>query len=149
MFKTLKSKIIFTSFIMLTLLMSLFVLFAIQSRKSNKQLMVQNYGFSIDALFVDDINDNIMTLEDNLKSLALIGGLHYRTSRSDELTDEVVIRIFRNYPNTLGGGIWFKPYIFGDNKKYNCFYAYRNKDNKVVLDKNFASEEYDYPNQQW
>lgn len=149
MFKTLKSKIIFTSFIMLTLLMSLFVIFAIQSRKSTKQLMVQNYGFSIDALFVDDINDNIMTLEDNLKSLALIGGLHYRTSRSDELTDEVVIRIFRNYPNTLGGGIWFKPYVFGDNKKYNCFYAYRNKDNKVILDKNFASEEYDYPNQQW
>lgn len=149
MFKTLKSRIIFTSFVMLTLLMSVFIFFAIQSRMFTKQLMVQNYGYSIDAAFVDNINDSIMTLEDNLKSLALIGGLHYRTSRSDELTDEVVIRIFRNYPNTLGGGIWFKPYIFGDNKKYNCFYAYRNKDNKVVLDKNFASAEYDYPNQQW
>ena len=109
MFKTLKSRIIFTSFVMLTLLMSVFIFFAIQSRMFTKQLMVQNYRFSINALFVNDINDSIMTLEDNLKSLALIGGLHYRTSRSDELTDEVVIRIFRNYPNTLGGGIWFKP----------------------------------------
>ena len=149
MFRSLKSKIIFTSFIMLTLLMSVFIFFAIQSRMFTKQLMVQNYRYSIDAAFVNDINDSIMTLEDNLKSLALIGGLHYRTSRSNELTDEVVIRIFRNYPNTLGGGIWFKPYVFGDNKKYNCFYAYRNKNNKVVLDKNFASAEYDYPNQQW
>lgn len=149
MFKSLKSKIIFTSFIMLTLLMSVFIFFAIQSRMFTKQLMVQNYGYSINAAFVDNINDSIMTLEDNLKSLALIGGLHYRTSRSNELTDEVVIRIFHNYPNTLGGGIWFKPYVFGDNKKYNCFYAYRNKNNKVVLDKNFASAEYDYPNQQW
>jgi sigma-B regulation protein RsbU (phosphoserine phosphatase) len=129
--------------------MSVFMLFAIQSRMYTKQLMVQNYRFSIDALFVNDINDSIMTLEDNLKSLALIGGLHYRTSRSDKLTDEVVIRVFRNYPNTLGGGLWFKPYILDKSKKYNCFYAYRNKDNKVVLDKNFASAEYDYPNQQW
>ena len=149
MFKTLKSKIIFTSIVMLTVLLSVFIFFAIQSRMFTKQLMVQNYRFSIDALFVDDINDSIMTLEDNLKSLALIGGLHYRTSRSDELTDEVVIRIFRNYPNTLGGGIWFIPYIFDKSKKYNCFYAYRNKNNKVVIDKNFASAEYDYPNQGW
>ena len=149
MFKTVKSKIIIISAIMLTFLMFVFTFFSVRSRMNTKQLMVQNYGFSINAKFLEEINDKIMTLEHNLKGLALIGSLYYKTDRSSELTDRVILRIFRNYPNTLGGGIWFKPYIIDKNKKYNCFYAYRNKNNKVLIDRNFSSEEYDYPNQEW
>ncbi len=149
MFKTLKSKITVTAIVMLALLLSAFGFLTVISRMKTKQLMVQNYSFSINASFLEEINDKIVSLEDNLKSLALIGSLHYKTSRSDELTDQVIVRIFRNYPGTLGGGIWYKPYIMNKNKKYDCFYAYRNKDNKVVIDKNFSSEEYDYPNQGW
>ena len=149
MFKTLKAKIIITSIVLLTFLMLAVAVFALFSRMSTKQLMVQNYKRTIDASFVEDVNDQIITLEHNLKGLALIGTLYYKTDRSDELTDRVIVRIFRNYPETLGGGIWYKPYIIDKNEKYNCFYAYRNKDNKVVMDRNFSSSEYDYPNQTW
>ena len=148
MFKTVRSKIIIIAIIMLTFLMSAFAVHTIISRMKTKQLMVQNYGFSITE-FVEKINDSILKVEDNLKSLALIGGLFYQTDRDPELTDRVITRIFENYPNSLGGGIWFKPYILDKNKKYTCFYAFRDKNNKIVLDKNFASEEYDYPNQSW
>ena len=148
MFKTVKSKILITAIIMLAFLMSAFMFHTIISRMKTKQLMVQNYGFSINE-YVEDINDSIIKAEDNLKSLSLIGSLFYKTDRSTELTDKVVTRIFENYPNSLGGGIWFKPYILDKNKKYVCFYAFRNKNNKIILDKNFASKEYDYPNQDW
>ena len=148
MFKTVKSKIIVTAIIMLAFLMFAFASHTIISRMKTKQLMVQNYGASID-LFVGEIDDRVIKAEDNLKSLALIGGLYYQTDRSNELTDRVITRIFENYPKSLGGGIWFKPYSVDKTKKYSCFYAYRNKNNEVVLDKNFSSEEYDYPNQEW
>ncbi|MBO6257423.1 hypothetical protein J6N69_05250, partial [bacterium] len=115
MFKTLKSKIIVTAIVMLALLLSAFGFLTVISRMKTKQLMVQNYSFSINASFLEEINDKIVSLEDNLKSLALIGSLHYKTSRSDELTDQVIVRIFRNYPGTLGGGIWYKPYIMNKN----------------------------------
>ena len=148
MFKTVKAKIIITLIVMLTFLMSVFACHTIISRMKTKQLMVQNYVYSIDS-FADDIKFRIIKSEDNLKSLALIGSLFYRTDRSYELTDRVITRIFENYPSTLGGGIWFKPYIVDKSKKYVCFYAYHDKDGKVIIDRNFASEEYDYPNQEW
>ena len=148
MFKTVRAKIIITAITMLAILMLAFAWHTITSRMKTKQLMVQNYAYSINS-FVEDINDRILKLEDNLKSLALIGNLFYRTDRSVELTDRVIVRIFENYPETLGGGIWFKPYVVDKTKKYVCFYAYRDKNNKIVIDKNFASEQYDYPNQEW
>ena len=148
MFKTVRSKVIITALIMLTFLMSAFAWHTIISRMKTKQLMVQNYVYSIDK-FVAEIDDRIIKSEDNLKSLSLIGSLYYKTDRSNKLTDKVITRIFENYPETLGGGIWFKPYIVDKSKKYVCFYAFRDKNNNIVIDKNFASEEYDYPNQEW
>ena len=148
MFKTIRAKVIITAIIMLTFLMFAFACHTVISRMKTKQLMVQNYAYSINT-FAEDINDRVIKAEDNLKSLALIGSLYYRTDRSNELTDKVITRIFENYPDTLGGGIWFKPYIVDKSKKYVCFYAYRDKNNNVVVDKSFSSEEYDYPNQDW
>ena len=148
MFKTVKSKILITAVIMLAFLMSAFVCYTIVSRMKTKQLMVQNYVLSIDK-FVQDINQKIIKYEDNSRDLARIGGLFYKTDKSIELTNHTILKIFENYPESLGGGIWFEPYIVDKSKKRVCFYAYRNKDNKVVLDESFSSEEYNYHNQGW
>lgn len=148
MFKTVRSKIIITAIIMLTFLMCAFACHTIISRMKTKQLMVQNYVYSIDS-FAGDIRHRIIKSEDNLKGLALVGSLFYKTNRSQELAERAIIRIFENYPEILGGGIWFEPYIVDKSKKYVCFYAFRDKNNQVVIDRNFESEEYDYPNQGW
>ena len=148
MFKTVKSKILITAIIMLTILMSAFACYTIVSRMKTKQLMVQNYVFSVDK-FVQDIDKKIIKYEDNSRDLARIGGLFYKTDKSIDLTNRTVITIFENYPESLGGGIWFEPYVVDKTKKRVCFYAYRNKENKVVLDESFSSEEYDYHNQGW
>ncbi|MCR5100418.1 MAG: SpoIIE family protein phosphatase [Butyrivibrio sp.] len=148
MFKTVKAKILITSIIMLAFLMSAFAYHTIISRMKTKQLMVQNYAFSINS-FAEEINDRILKSEDNLKSIALTGSLYYKSDRNNEINSKAIIRTFENYPETLGGGIWFKPYILDKSKKYACFYAYRDKNNKIVIDEDFASKEYDYPNQEW
>lgn len=148
MFKTIKSKILITAVIMLTILMSAFFCYTVISRMKTKQLMVQNYVFSVDK-FVQDINKKIIRYEDNVLDLARIGSLFYRTDKSIDLTNKTIVKIFENYPDSLGGGIWFEPYIVDKSQKRICFYAYRNKENKVILDKSFGSEEYDYHNQNW
>ena len=148
MLRTIKSKILFLAILMLTVLMFAFACYTLISRMKTKQLMVQNYGDSVNS-FVRDLDEEVVRSEDNLKSLTLIGGLFYKTDRSYELTDRAITKIFESYPETLGGGIWFIPYKLDKNKKYVCFYAYRDKNNKVVIDRNFASKKYDYPNQGW
>ena len=148
MFKTVKSKILITAVIMLALLMLAFVCYTAISRMKTKQLMVQNYVFSIDK-FVQDIDKKIIRYEDNALDLARIGSLFYKTDKSIELTNRTVVKIFEDYPESLGGGIWFEPYIVDKTQKRLCFYAYRNNQDKVVLDESFNSEEYDYHNQGW
>lgn len=150
MFKTIRSKILAITILMLAFLMITSVVHVYFARMNTKQLMVQNYKFSITASpFVQEIKNRIITTEDNLKSLSLIGSLYYKTDRSNDLTDRVIEKVFKNYPQALGGGIWFKPYIVDISKKYTCFYAFRDKNNKIVIDKNFENEKYDYPNQEW
>ena len=90
MFKTLKAKIIFTSIIMLTLLLSVFIFFAIQSRMFTKQLMVQNYRFSIDALFVDDdrsaLQDRMLMLLSGCMTQRFVDEYSVKNSSSYKIT---------------------------------------------------------------
>ncbi len=148
MFKTVKSKILITAILMLTVLMSAFACYTIISRMKTKQLMVQNYVFSVDK-FVQDINQKIIKYEDNSRDLARIGSLFYQTDRSIDLTNKTIVQIFENYPESLGGGIWFEPYVVDKSKKRLCFYAYRDKNKNIILDESFNSEEYNYHNQNW
>ncbi len=150
MFKTVRSKILAIAILILAFLLVASACHVYFARMNTKQLMVQNYKFSITASsFVQEVKNRVITSEDNLKSLALIGSLYYKTDRSNELTNKAITKIFENYPQTLGGGIWFKPYIIDKSKKYTCFYAFRDKNNKIIIDKNFESKQYDYPNQAW
>ena len=148
MFKTIKSKILILAFIMLAVLMVAFVCYVGVFRMKTKQLMLKNYAFSINS-FTQQLDEKVIKSEDNSRDLALIGNLFYKTDRSVGLTNNAITRIFENYPDSLGGGIWFEPYVVDKNKKRVCFYAFRNKNNKIVLDESFESETYDYLNQGW
>ena len=61
----------------------------------------------------------------------------------------MVKRIFQNYPGSLGGGIWFKPYLVHPNHRLSCIYAFWDQEKHVVLDSSFESESYNYLNQDW
>ena len=148
MFKTIKSKIIAMTVVTLAVLLTAFLCYAIIFRMRTKQLMLKNFAFSLNS-YIQKIDQDVLAIEDNSNDLALIGSLFYRTDKDPTLTYNVITKIFENYTESLGGGIWFEPYVVFPNQKRTCFYAYRNKDNKVVIDKNFASEEYDYHNQGW
>lgn len=148
MFKTVKAKILVTILLMLAVLMSVFFCYAYEFRYKTKNLMLKNYSFAINP-FVHQMDMTILSFEDNSRDLALIGSLFYKKDKDVELTKTVINKIFENYNHSLGGGIWFEPYVFGKDKKRLCFYMYRNKNNKLVFDENFENDEYNYHNQNW
>ena len=148
MFKTVKSKILAIAIAVLAVIMFVFFTFAYTFERHTKPLMFNYYSRFIEVL-KDDINDDLIKIDNNAKDLALIGSLFYKTDKSVELTKEVIRKIFDNYPDSLGGGIWFEPYIIDKSQKRFCLYAFRNKEGKVVIDETFNSEEYDYLNQSW
>ena len=148
MFKTLKSKILAIAIAVLTVITIAFLSFAYTFENKTKPLVIDYYSRYIEVL-KDEINDDIIKIENNSKGLALIGGLFYRTDKSVDLTKEVITKIFYNYPDSLGGGIWFEPYMIDKSKKRFCLYAFRNKDGEVLIDESFNSEEYNYLNQGW
>ena len=148
MFKTIRSKILVVMLLMLAVLMSAFLCYTYIFRDKTKKLMLKNYSLSINT-FVHELDKNILTFEDNARDLALIGSLFYKTDKNTELTKVVIKKIFENYNNSLGGGIWFEPYAFSKERKRLCYYMFRNSNGVLILDGNFESDEYDYHNQGW
>ena len=82
------------TFVMLAVLMLAFVSYIGIFRMKMKQLMIQNYGNSINA-FVQQLDDKVIRAVDNSKDLALLGSLYYKTDRSIPLTNKSIIMLFR------------------------------------------------------
>ncbi len=116
--------------------------------KNTKALLIDSYSHSI-SVFAESINKDVLRIENNSEDLALMGSLFYKAGQDKTIAKSAITKIFENYENSLGGGIWFEPYVVDKNQKRFCIYAYRNDQNKVVLDENFNSEEYNYHNQSW
>ena len=148
MFKTLKSKILAIAITVFAVIIFVFLFFAYGFEIKTKPLILDYYSRHIEVL-KDGINNEIIKIENNAKGLALIGNLFYRTDKSIDLTKEVVKKIFYNYPDSLGGGIWFEPYVIDKSQKRFCVYAFRNNEGVVVIDESFNSEEYNYLEQGW
>ncbi|MBR2525873.1 SpoIIE family protein phosphatase [bacterium] len=148
MFNTIKSKINLITMLMLTTLCIVLSLFGFLYLKSGKTLIIKGTSFSI-SVFAQNINKEITEIENNARDLALHGESYYLNNKNRAIADHLIKDSFRNYENSLGGGIWFKPYYIDKLKRLFCIYAYRNKQNEIIIDNQFNSEEYDYPNKSW
>ena len=147
-FNTVKSKIILISALMLITLSILLGFFAYIYLQNGKTLILKSFSFHI-SNFAERINKDIIRIENNAQDLALQGEMFYQIDKNKDMALFTTKNIFENYPDSLGGGIWFEPYIVFPQKKLFCIYVYRNKANEVVPDEEFETEEYNYPNKSW
>lgn len=147
-FNTVKSKIILISALMLITLSILFGFFAYIYMQNGKSLLLKGFSFHI-SNFAEKINKDILRIEDNAKDLALQGKMFYLIDKNKNMALSTTINIFNNYPYSLGGGIWFEPNVVDKTKRLFCIYVFRNKNNEVVQDTEFETEDYDYLNKSW
>ncbi len=95
----------------------------------------------------EQINKIIAKLELSASDLATIGRTYY-FSRLHHLGEIAVKDNFKNIPISVGGGIWYEPYVLFPNKKYTGFYAYNEGKEPVILH-SYMSDEYNYHNYNW
>ncbi len=147
-FNTIKSKIILISALMLVTLSFLLSFFAYLYLENGKTLILKGFSFHI-SNFAEKVNKDIISIENNAKDLALQGEMFNHIDKNRNMALFTTINIFNNYPNSLGGGIWFEPNVIDPAKRRYCIYVYRNKNNEIIPDEQFESEEYDYHNKSW
>ena len=148
MFKTIRAKILFITFSMLTVLSIVFVSFILIMFGNVRELLITSCDYTVSA-FTRDVNKDIIRIESNVLDLALLGEMYYSYGKNKQMLDYAAQEIFEVYPPSLGGGIWFKPYQDKKNQRLSCVYFYRDKLNNTRIDREFEGEEYDYPNQKW
>ena len=148
MFTTIKSKNIVLIFSLLCILTCILTGVSLYTFYHSKELIIAGNNASITA-FEGALNKEIATLENNAMDLALIGESYYRYGKNRQMADDLVTESIKNYPHSLGGGIWFKPYVVSADKKWNCIYAFWNKAKQVELLPTLEGEEFDYPRQHW
>jgi len=147
MLKTIKSKIIVLTISILVVLSFLLLGSACLNFKNNTLMMIESCNHNI-SNFAEHVNKEISILQNNAIDLALMGEGYYMTGRRTEIAEYVVKRVFERYKYSLGGGIWFEPYVVNPAQKRKCFYGFH-KNGKVVIDPGFESEQYDYLTQSW
>ena len=148
MFKTIKSKILIITLSMSLVLLFILAAIALCYYHDVKEILI-NRTDNFTKLQAKELDLEILRTEKNARDLALMGELYYKFDRNPKIAEKTIIEVFENYPISLGGGIWFKPYIVNTDKMRSCIYAYRNDKGKLVLDESFESEEYNYLNQNW
>ena len=148
MFKDIKRQMMVVVLSMFLALVTVLCIYSYIFLRNTKALLIDSYSHSI-SVFAESINKDVLRIENNSEDLALMGSLFYKAGQDATIAKAAIKKIFENYENSLGGGIWFEPYVVDKNQKRFCIYAYRNSQDKVVLDETFNSEEYNYHNQGW
>ena len=148
MFSSIKGKLFFITALILVAI-SLILLFAnFENYRQTKKLKLESCDYTVSA-FAEKVNQKITKMNDNVIDLALLGEIYYKTGKAKNIADYSVKTIFEDYEDSLGGGIWFEPYAINPSKRLACTYAFRNKENTIVIDRNFESEQYNYLNRSW
>ena len=99
------------------------------------------------------INSHHTLIERNARQLASLGELFLRLHKDDgggykgALESALLVRM-REFPEVLGGGIWFEPYAYAQDQKYFAVYGYWKKNRPEVTWKHSAGH-FDYHNKSW
>ena len=148
MFNTIKSKILIISISLSLVLLVILTSIMFFYYQDIRDILI-NRTIQFTEVQSQKIDFEILRTEKNARDLALMGELYYKFDKNPVIATKTMIEVFDNYPLSLGGGIWFKPYLIDRNKKLSCIYVYRNNQDKLVIDKAFETEEYNYLNQGW
>ena len=108
----------------------------------------------IDSRMTTHLDNNIANIEHNLtkhskiaESLAKIAETSYMAMKKENLLN-LFDKLITSNDDTLGAGIWFQANKFDPSLKYFGPYAYKDG-NKVIFTDDYATEDYDYLNQDW
>ena len=148
MLNSIKSKIIVLTLSLLLVLGLVVTSAAIIAFYHDKEQVIAANDASITA-FENQINTEIAELEKNARDLALIGQIYYENGKKRELGEYFTIQLLKNYPNSMGNGIWFEPYQIKKDQRAFCIHALWDENRKIGLLPSCVRGDYDFFSRNW
>lgn len=148
MLNSINSKIITLTFSLLCALGVIVTSAAVIAFYNDKELIIEGNNASINA-FEGQINTEIATLEKNALDLALMGEIYYQDGKQQKVGDFSTKQILRNYPNSMGNGIYFLPYKIYSNQKISCIHAVWTENRNIEMLHSCVNSTFDYFKQDW
>jgi len=145
---SLRTKILVIVLVFLSLIAAGFISYSVSTTANYKQLRQDGIERELD-FETEKVNKIIARLEQGAVFYAL-GGNFYYDNQSNEIGEKFVIDALFGINEAAGGGFWFEPYVFNDNRFREGFYAFYDKLTKEIqIDNTFFLDEYDYHNKNW
>ena len=148
MLSSIKSKIIVLTLSLLLVLGMVVTGAAITAFYHDKELIVAGNN-SVLATFEGQMNTEITSLEKNALDLALMGEVYYQEGKEQEVGAFFTKKILKNYPNSMGNGIYFKPYKISENKKISCIHSVWNEAGRIDMLPSCVKSSFNYFAQNW
>lgn len=148
MLTTIKSKITVLALALLLVLGLVVVSAAIMAFYHDKELIIAGNNVSITA-FENQMNMEISTLEKEASDLAVMGEVYYQNGKQQDTGEFFTKQLLKNYPNSMGNGIWFEPYEIDNNHKSSCIHALWDELGQIVFLPSCVRGDYDYFSRNW
>lgn len=148
MLNSIRSKIIVLTFSLLCALGAVVISAAMIAFYNDKELVMAGNKASITA-FEKQLNTEIIKLEQNAQDLALMGELYFKKGKQQAVGEFFAEEILKNYPNSMGNGIYFKPYQVNESQEISCIHALRNEEKNIELLYSCVDSTFNYFNQNW
>ncbi|MDF2568238.1 MAG: methyl-accepting chemotaxis protein, partial [Oscillospiraceae bacterium] len=130
----------------IVLLLVLFLISFLSTKNLVDQEIANKLNYKLDNT-ISSIQDRL-----NKHSSIAVSVAKATETAGKQMSREQYAQILKSFvssnTDTLGSGIWFEPYKYDSKTKYFGPYAYRDGD-KITYTEDYATDEYDYPNQEW
>lgn len=145
---SIKSKIVFVTFALLFALGLVVVSAALVAFYHDRELLIASNNASITS-FEGQINTEIAALEKNALDLALMGEVYFQKGKQQSVGEFFTEQILKNYPNSMGNGIYFLPYKIYEQQKIGCIHAVWEDDGTISKLSSCVNGTFDYFTQNW
>ena len=148
MFATIRSKILVLIFALLCVLSCVLAGVSLYTFYHSKELIVAGNNASIMG-FEAQLNQEIAEMEKEARDLAVMGDIYYQNGKHQEMGEFFAKQLLKNYPNSMGNGIWFEPYEIDENRKSSCIHALWDEKGKIGFLPSCVRGDYDYFSRNW
>ena len=145
---SIRTKILVIVLAIISLKGAAFVLYTMITTFHYKQLRLDGIEKTVEF---ETEKVNIMVAEiEQAAVFYSIGGMLSFQAQSEGFGEKMTVEYLNSFPVLIGGGFWFEPYAFANDRERAGFYAFYDKiAMKARLDNTLNVYEYDYHNKNW
>ena len=131
--RSIRAKIFLVVISFLLIMSFAFSFYAVNTTTNYRKLRINELAATVQYKS-ERINTYITEMEQDALSLANAASVFYLyTDRRENIGNTIVLNNIHTFPTAAGGGIWFEPFRLDPARRFACFYACYNHQQKLAL----------------